>query len=62
MDSESDKLGRAGAIGLAIGVVGFISLLVVISMLGPFIPKIIRNSLINNIKNLENKNSRTKKD
>ena len=42
MDSESDKLGRAGAIGLAIGVVGFISLLVVISMLGPFSPKIIR--------------------
>ena len=42
MDSESDKLGRAGAIGLAIGVGGFISLLVVISMLGPFIPKIIR--------------------
>tara|TARA_B100000686_G_C16797986_1_gene983794 strand:+ start:1958 stop:2107 length:150 start_codon:yes stop_codon:yes gene_type:complete len=42
MDSRSDKLGRAGAIGLAMAVFGFISLLVIISMLGPFIPKIIR--------------------
>ena len=42
MDSKDNKLGRAGAIGLALAVFGFIELLVTISMLGPFIPKIIR--------------------
>ncbi len=42
MDFKSDKLGTAGAVGLAIGICGFISLLVIISMLGPFIPRIIR--------------------
>ena len=42
MDSKDNKLGRAGAIGLALAVFGFIALLVTISMLGPFIPKIIR--------------------
>ena len=42
MDSKDNKLGRARAIGLALAVFGFIALLVTISMLGPFIPKIIR--------------------
>ena len=43
MDSRSDKLGRAGAIGLAMAVFGFISLLVMIIESGLY---------INSIKNL----------
>ena len=42
MDSKDNKLGTAGAVGFALAVFGFIALLVIISMLGPFIPKIIR--------------------
>jgi len=42
MDSKHDKLGTAGAIGFAVGICGFISLIVVISMFGPFISRIIR--------------------
>ena len=42
MDSKDNKLGTAGAVGFALAVFGFIALLVTISMLGPFIPKIIR--------------------
>ena len=42
MDKKSNNLGRAVTIGFALGVFGFITLLVTISMLGPFIPRLIR--------------------
>ena len=42
MDKKSNNLVKAGAIGFALGVFGFISLLVTISFLGPFIPHLIR--------------------
>ena len=38
MDKKSNVLGKAGAVGFALGVFGFISLLITISFLGPFIP------------------------
>ena len=40
MDKKSNVLGKAGAVGF--GVFGFISLLITISFLGPFIPHLIR--------------------
>ncbi|NSW88753.1 hypothetical protein CL651_003280 [bacterium] len=42
MDKNSDRLGTAGAIGFAVGVFGFISTLLIISFLGPFLPDLIR--------------------
>ncbi len=42
MDKKSDKLGTAGAIGFALGVLGFITTLCIISFLGPFLPHLIR--------------------
>ena len=42
MDKKSNVLGKAGAVGFALGVFGFISLLITISFLGPFIPHLIR--------------------
>ena len=42
MDKKSNNLGRAGTIGFALGVFGFITLLVTISMFGPSIPRLIR--------------------